>query len=243
MNNESLQHSRHRPHDLPNGRLGKKRTQSDFCLLRATVLAMGLMALMLGGAITLLIQQAMAAGTASTVLTLKSRVTHATCDILTTNGLGGVQLISLPVINPTTVGNDEWQSTVTPLNIGVNCSSAPEDGVTLSMRIVPDITDTDYHTAAIASTKFDGTAGPDLFLVDVDNSHQRVPFTPVLARSQADCDRYPAQYCLKMIPLPFSGSYRLPLGVQMVIPVGAKRDEMLRPGLWQATINLDITYQ
>jgi hypothetical protein len=242
VNNESLQNSRHCPHDLQNERLEKKRIQSDFCLLRVTILTMGLVALMLGGAITLLIQQAIAAGTASTILTLKSRVTRATCNILTTDG--GV--VQLPTISPTTIGSGEWLSAVTPLNIGVNCSSEPESWLTLSMSVTPTYTRSgDYgsdNDKAIGSRRPENTAGPDLFLVDSDNGHQWVSFTPVLAKSQTDCDRYPGQSCVNMTPL-FPGNYRLPLGVQMVIPVGDIRNEMIAPGLWQATLNIDITYQ
>ncbi|MGO3809960.1 MAG: hypothetical protein ACTJGP_10665 [Proteus vulgaris] len=114
------------------------------------------------------------------------------------------------------------------------------------MSVTPTYTRSgDYgsdNDKAIGSRRPENTAGPDLFLVDSDNGHQWVSFTPVLAKSQTDCDRYPGQSCVNMTPL-FPGNYRLPLGVQMVIPVGDIRNEMIAPGLWQATLNIDITYQ
>ncbi|EJC0214388.1 type 1 fimbrial protein [Salmonella enterica] len=192
--------------------------------------------------------QAVAAKEASTTLTLKTRVTKATCN-LTRNGLTpvGIQVIPLPSVNPGEVdhaGSGEWLGDIVPLNLGVRCSVVPEAGVGMSLVITPSQTDADYTgAAAIASTKSDGKAGPDLLIVNMDNSNAPVSFNPELATDGQSCS-HSGQDCVKLNTTGAGASdWRLPLGVRVLIPVGSKRTDMLTPGTWQAAVTLNVAYQ
>ncbi|HEA0252142.1 TPA: type 1 fimbrial protein [Salmonella enterica] len=235
MSNEVLRNS---PHDQQSGQEEKKRTISVLCLLRATSLTIALMS---WGAVMLSTRQAVAAGTASTTLTLKTRVTRATCDIHTPPGV-----ISLPTINPGDTGGSEWRSTVTPLDIGVRCPSAPEEWVTLVMHIMPVAgSGSGDEEGVIVSRRLDNDSpGPDLFLTNRSDNDAFLKNDTVLARSDQDCQRFLSMSCLKMTKLSSNpDSYSLPVGVQMVIPVGDSRAGRLKPGVWQATATLTMTYQ
>lgn len=235
MSNEVLRNS---PHDQQSWQKEKKRIISVLCLLRATSLTMALMS---WGAVMLSIQQAVAAGTATTTLTLKTRVIHATCDIHTPQGV-----VSLPTIKPDETGENEWRSTVVPLDIGVRCPSAPEEWITLVMHIIPAAgSGSDYDERAIVSRRLDNDSpGPDLFLTNRSDHDNFLTNDTVLARSDQDCQRFLSMSCLKMTRLSSNpDSYSLPVGVQMVIPSGDSRPGRLIPGTWRATATLTMTYQ
>ncbi|ECF2138783.1 hypothetical protein EZ821_05740 [Salmonella enterica subsp. enterica serovar Adelaide] len=184
---------------------------------------------------------------ASATLTLKTRLTAATCN-LTRNGLTpvGIQVVPLPVVNPgevTRAGDGEWVGDIVPLNLGVRCSVAPEAGVGMSLVITPLQTDTDHTgAAAIASTKSDGKAGPDLLIVNTDNSNVPVSFNPQLVTDGQPCS-HSGQDCVKLNATGGVSDWRLPLGVRVLIPAGAKRADMLAPGTWQAAVTLNVAYQ
>ncbi|EMY1531183.1 hypothetical protein AAEU76_004979 [Salmonella enterica subsp. enterica serovar Wedding] len=189
--------------------------------------------------------QALAAQVASTTLTLKTRVTHATCN-LTRNGItpAGVQVVPLPVVNPGEVSQSgEWLGDIVPLNLGVRCSVAPETGVGMSLVITPSQTDADYNGAAIASTKSDGKNGPDLLIVNTGSSNVPVSFNPELVTDSQSCS-HSGQDCVTLSATGAGASdWRLPLGVRVFIPAGNKRTDMLTPGTWQAAITLNVAYQ
>lgn len=207
--------------------------------------------LLLGGALAttalLLPGQPVVAKEASATLTLKTRLTAATCN-LTRNGLTpvGIQVVPLPVVNPgevTRAGDGEWVGDIVPLNLGGRCSVAPEAGVGMSLVITPLQTDTDHTgAAAIASTKSDGKAGPDLLIVNTDNSNVPVSFNPQLVTDGQPCS-HSGQDCVKLNATGGVSDWRLPLGVRVLIPAGAKRADMLAPGTWQAAVTLNVAYQ
>ncbi|ECW2673462.1 type 1 fimbrial protein [Salmonella enterica] len=207
--------------------------------------------LLLGGALAttalLLPGQPVVAKEASATLTLKTRLTAATCN-LTRNGLTpvGIQVVPLPVVNPGEViraGSGEWLGDIVPLNLGVRCSVAPETGVGMSLVITPSQTDTDHTgAAAIASTKSDGKAGPDLLIVNTDNSNVPVSFNPQLATAGRPCSNS-GQDCVTLNKTGGVSDWRLPLGVRVLIPAGDKRADMLAPGTWQAAVTLNVAYQ
>lgn len=207
--------------------------------------------LLLGGVLAttalLLPGQPVVAKEASATLTLKTRLTAATCN-LTRNGLTpvGIQVVPLPVVNPgevTRAGAGDWLGDIVPLNLGVRCSVAPETGVGMSLVITPLQTDADHTgAAAIASKKSDGKAGPDLLIVNTDNSNVPVSFNPQLATDGQSCSNS-GQDCVTLNATGGVSDWRLPLGVRVLIPAGAKRADMLTPGTWQAAVTLNVAYQ
>ncbi|EGT3611500.1 type 1 fimbrial protein [Morganella morganii] len=211
-----------------------------------------LSALLLGGmlvsAVLLLPPQAVAEKTASATLTLKTRVTAATCN-LTRNGIipAGIQVVPLPGVTPgevTRAGEMDWHGHIVPLNLGLRCSVLPEPDVYMSLVITPAQTDADYTRAmAIASVKSDGSAGPDLLIVNTDRNNIPVPSNSMLSTDIGKCDN--AEWrCVNMNATGTGPSeWRLPLGVRVFIPDGAGRAGMLTPGTWHADVTLNIAYQ
>lgn len=143
----------------------------------------------------------------------------------------------------------EWKGPVVPLNLGLRCPAGPETNVTMSMEVVPGVSDTGTGTGnnVIASKKLrDNSEGPDLLLVNTGSGNSAVSFQPVLelpgtgacqARSINGAD------CLQL-----SGSgpdYSIPLGLQMLLPAQSSfsTPEMRKPGIWSATVTLNIRYQ
>lgn len=208
--------------------------------------------LLLGGALAttalLLPGQPVVAKEASATLTLKTRVTAATCN-LTRNGLTpvGIQVVPLPVVNPgevTRAGTGEWLGDIVPLNLGVRCSVAPEAGGGMSL-VITALSGTDSAWTgvdSIKSKKSDGKAGPDLLIVNTDNSNFPVSFNPQLVTDGQPCSNS-GQGCVTLHATGGVSDWRLPLGVRVLIPPGDKRDDMLAPGTWQAAVTLNVAYQ
>ncbi|ENO2909808.1 hypothetical protein ACBC38_004175 [Salmonella enterica] len=95
---------------------------------------------------------------------------------------------------------------------------------------------------SIKSKKSDGKAGPDLLIVNTDNSNFPVSFNPQLVTDGQPCSNS-GQGCVTLHATGGVSDWRLPLGVRVLIPPGDKRDDMLAPGTWQAAVTLNVAYQ